>query len=196
MLFEETVIPSVRELKFLKLACKSKSPIILLSNSDIGNLMSQTEYVHKKNKLAFAHLELIGGFSPDAKGLKLLKNRYRLDGVFTTNVQAGNMAKKIGLIVVYRFFLIDSRSLKRTGDILEKNRFDAIEVLPAYCAIQEFDRLKCLGEKGHFIAGGFIKDSKMIDRIFEIGISAITTSDTDLWQFERSSKHDEILDGN
>ncbi len=181
MRLKNMVIPSVREIRYLSLACKAESPIILLSNTDIGNLMPQVEYVHKHKKQAFVHLELIGGFSPDLAGIKLLKNMYKLDGVFTTNVQAGNMAKDVGLVVVYRFFLIDSRSLKRTAEILRKNKFDAIETLPAYCAIQEFDNLQRLGTGNTFIAGGFVRDSAMVTRIFETGICGITTSQTELW---------------
>ncbi len=190
MLLEKTVIPSVRELKFLPLACKSDSPVILLSNTDIGNLAHQIKVVHKYKKQAFVHLELVGGFAPDTKGLKLLKNMYHIDGVFTTNIQAGNVAKNLDLTVVYRFFLIDSRSLNRTRDILKKNNFDAIEVLPAYCAVQEFENLQLLGNKEQFIAGGFIKSPAMIEQVFNVGISGVTTSDTDLWRIGRSDIHD------
>lgn len=181
MRFKNTIIPSVREIRHLSLACKSKSPIILLSNTDIGNLASQVDYVHKCGKQAFAHLELIGGFAPDSSGLKLLKNMYHMDGVFTTNVQAGNIAKNLGMAVVYRFFLIDSRSLKRTSEILRKNTFDAIETLPAYCAVQEFANLQQLGKGIPFIAGGFVRDKKMVKEIFASGICGITTSKIELW---------------
>lgn len=181
MQLRNTVIPSVTEIKHLSLACKSKSPIILLSNADMGNLVSQVKYVHEHDKQAFAHLELIGGFAPDIAGMRLLKNMYHLDGVFTTNIQAGNMAKNLGLMVVYRFFLIDSRSLKRTSEILKRNKFDAIEALPAYCAIQEFANLQRIGNGMPFIAGGFVRNSEMVTKIFETGICGITTSEIELW---------------
>lgn len=179
---QKTIIPSVRELKLLQLACKSKASIILLSNTDIGNLIKQTSYVHKFRKKAFVHLELIAGFAPDAKGLRLLKNMYQVDGVFTTNIQAGNIAKSIGLNVIYRFFLIDSRSLKRTDAILENNKFDAIEVLPACSAIAESADLAKLNISSKLFAGGFIKTLNMVDQIFRLGFSGITTSNSKLWQ--------------
>lgn len=181
---KKIIIPSVTELKYLTRACKSNSTIVLLSNTDMGVLKSQVDYVHKYQKLAFAHLELIGGFSPDTVGIRLLKNMYGLDGIFTTNIQAGNIAKSMGLKVVYRFFLIDSRSIKRTAEILRKSKFDAIETLPAYCAIEEFETLSKIGLNGKFIAGGFIKDREMIDKIFRTGIQGVTTSCSDLWDRE------------
>lgn len=176
------IIPSVRELKFLQIACKAEAPIILLSNTDIGNLTQQTSYVHKYKKKAFVHLELVAGFAPDAKGLRLLKNMYQVDGVFTTNIQAGNIAKSIGLKVIYRFFLIDSRSLKRTSAILENNKFDAIEVLPACCAIIESNSLAKLMKDSKLFAGGFINTMNMVDQVFKLGFSGITTSNRELWQ--------------
>lgn len=179
---QKIIIPSVRDLKFLHIACKTQASTILLSNTDIGNLIQQTSYVHKFKKKAFVHLELVAGFAPDVKGLKLLKNMYQVDGVFTTNLQAGNIAKSIGLSVIYRFFLIDSRSLKRTSAILENNKFDAIEVLPACCAIAESNNLAKLNKNSDLFAGGFIRTLNMVDQIFKLGFAGITTSNSKLWQ--------------
>jgi len=182
MLLNSVVIPSVREIRYLRKACQVNSPIVFISDTNIGNLMSQVEFVHRHNKKVFADLELIGGFKPDSAGMKLLKNMYHLDGIFTTNVNAARMANALGITVVYRLFMIDSRSLKRSANILRNNNFDAIEVLPAECGIQEIERLTEMNDKHNYIAGGFIRDKKMIREIFDVGISAVTTSKVDLWE--------------
>lgn len=49
-ILENTVIPSVRDLKQLRIALKSVSPIILLSETHIGNLQSLTRKCHESNK--------------------------------------------------------------------------------------------------------------------------------------------------
>ncbi len=181
MLLNSIVIPSVRNIKYLSKACKTSSPIVFLSETNIGNLMSQVEFVHKYDKLGFADLELIGGFKPDVSGMQLLKNMYHLDGIFTTNVAAARKAKELGITVVYRLFMIDSRSLKRSANILRNNNFDAIEVLPAECGVQEIKQLEKMTDKSNYIAGGFIRNNKMVKKIFDVGISAVTTSEVDLW---------------
>lgn len=185
MFFEpKDIIPSVREQKNLKLACQCKSSIVLLSEAHLGNLMQMVDCVHKHNKLAFADLELIGGFKADNVGIRLLKNMYHLDGIFTTNILAVRFAKNVGLKVCYRFFLIDSRSLKRTSNILKTNKsnFDAIEILPAICGFTEIKSLNKLIGDNYYIAGGFVRSSNFIEKAFLNGISAVTTSDITLWK--------------
>lgn len=182
MILNSVVIPSVRKIKYLSKACKTDSPIVFISDTNIGNLMSQVEYVHNHNKKVFADLELIGGFKPDITGMQLLKNMYHLDGIFTTNVNAARMANELNIIVVYRLFMIDSRSLMRSANILRNNHFDAIEVLPAECGLHEIDQLSKLKARNNYIAGGFVRDSNMIKSIFDVGISAVTTSKVDLWK--------------
>ncbi|MFT8407169.1 glycerol-3-phosphate responsive antiterminator [Liquorilactobacillus nagelii] len=185
MLFKQkSIIPSVREQKNLKLACQCKSTIVLLSGTHLGNLMQMVHCVHKHNKLAFADLELIGGFKADNVGIQLLKNMYHLDGIFTTNISAVRFAKNVGLKVCYRFFLIDSRSLKRTSNILKthKSDFDAIEILPAVCGFAEIEVLNRLIGNNYYIAGGFVRSNELIEKAFSSGISAVTTSDITLWK--------------
>lgn len=182
MLLNSVVIPSVREIKYLRKACKTSSPIVFISDTNIGNLMSQVEFVHKHGKKVFADLELIGGFRPDNTGMQLLKNMYHLDGIFTTNVNAARMAYELKITVVYRLFMIDSRSLKRSANILRNNHFDAIEVLPAECGMHEMDQLSKMTDRHNYIAGGFIRDEEMIKEIFDAGISAVTTSKVNLWK--------------
>lgn len=182
MLLNSDVIPSVRNIKYLSKACQTSAPLVFLSETTIGNLTTQVEFVHKKGKLVFADLELIGGFKPDAAGMRLLKNMYHLDGVFTTNIAAARIATDLKMTVIYRLFMIDSRSLKRAANILKNNHFDAIEVLPAEYSIYEIDQLSRMTDISNYIAGGFIKDETTIQEIFNVGISGVTTSKVDLWK--------------
>lgn len=197
MELDRTVIPSVRELKYLETACRSDSPMVLISNANISDLERQVAYVHQSGKQAFAHLGLIGGFAPDAVGIRLLRNKYRLDGIFTTDCQAFGMARKVGMKVIYRCFLIDSRSLARTNAILrgkgEKELY-AMEVLPAVCALELFSELKALYPEQRLLAGGFIRDGSLIQQLFQVGFSGVTTSAPALW---KGVNHDgDVCDGN
>ena len=180
---DKVVIPSVRETKFLKKACETSSPIVLLSETHIGNLLSLVSFVHKQHKLAYADLELIGGFKADINGIRLLKNMYHLDGIFTTNIKAVKIAKQFGLVVCYRFFLIDSRSLERTSKILKAHskNFDVIELLPAECGLQKIESIREIIGEHKYIIGGFIRNKGFIDKAFVKGITAVTTSETSLW---------------
>lgn len=183
MILNNTVIPSVRNLKHLNRALDCSSEYVLLSEADIGNLQSLIGKCHKLEKKALVHLELLGGFKADTSGIKVLKHLYKADGVISSNFSALRYAKKEGLSTVYRVFLIDSRSLDQSVDIVKHNEVDAVELLPAEYACQCFDLLKrkFTSEDIKFIAGGFVKRNYLVEKLFHTGFNAITTSESELW---------------
>lgn len=62
------------------------------------------------------------------------------------------------------------------------NKFDAIEVLPACCAVIESNSLARLKKDSKLLAGGFINTINMVEQVFKLGFSGITTSNKELWQ--------------
>lgn len=174
-----TVIPSVRNFKYFDKALNSKSEFVLLSEADIGNLQSLVAKCHNHNKKALVHLELLGGFRADVSGINILKKLYQVDGVISSNFNALKLARKIGLLTIYRILLIDSRALDNSIDFVTNNSVDAIELLPAEYACIYYDRLtrKIDPRKTHFIAGGFVNRKYIADKVFYTGFDALTTSE-------------------
>lgn len=188
MKLDETIIPSVRELKYLSLACQTTSPLVLLTNTHIGNLKNQVQYVHQHHKKACVQLEMIDGLATDQTAIKLLKQLFKVDALSTTSIACANTAKKIGIYSVFRFFLIDSVSLTRSLKILKHSKFDAIELLPSYCSVVFYPQIrKVVSPATTFIAGGFIRSQEQIESMFKSGINAVSTSDIKLCDFQKSS---------
>lgn len=184
MKLDKTIIPSVRELRYLSLACKTTSPLVLLTNTNIGNLKSQVAYVHKHHKKACVQLEMIDGLANNQTAIRLLKQLFKVDAISTTNIMSANAAKKIGIYSIFRFFLIDSVSLSRSLTILKNSQFDAIELLPSYCSIVFYPQIHdVVRPNTTFIAGGFIRTQRQIDEMFQHGINAVSTSDIKLCEF-------------
>ncbi|KNZ41536.1 glycerol-3-phosphate responsive antiterminator [Acetobacterium bakii] len=177
---EFEVIPSIRKLNNLEVALESDARIILLTDAHIANLKTLVEMVHSKGKKALVNLELIGGFGKDHVGMKLLKNHYHVDGVMSTDSGKLGMAKRYELFTIQRFFLIDSRSFETTMKILESARVDGAEVLPAITAMDLFDDLMQVA-RIPLLAGGFIRDREMLNKIRERGFKGVTISDKSLW---------------
>lgn len=96
------VIPSVRDLRTLDAALSSPSPDVLLSNVHIGNLVSLSSRVHAMRKNVFVQSDLIGGFRADPDGILLLRNNFKVDGVFTSSHQTLALAKRTGMRRYYR----------------------------------------------------------------------------------------------
>jgi glycerol uptake operon antiterminator len=182
LLTEKSIIPSVRELKYLDQAFAVNSKFILLSNANIGNLKDLVSLCHKHQKRVLVHLELLGGFKPDNVGVRLLKTLFNVDGVISTNVNALRMANDMELFTVYRLFLIDSRSLTRFKSIFESVKFSALEVLPAEYALEMESGLRKYVGNAEMIAGGFIRSQSLASQILNASFMGLTTSETKLWR--------------
>lgn len=174
-----TVIPSVRRLRDLDAALAAPSQAVLLTNVHIGNLEALVARVHAGGKVALIHTDLLGGFRPDKDGIKLLRTMFKVDGIFTQNAQVLALANKVGLWSVLRIFLIDSRSLERSLEILHEGKADAIEVLPALLAHRRATDFTRVGVPA--IAGGMIEEAEEIRALFDAGYTAVTTSNPCLW---------------
>ncbi|MED4027962.1 glycerol-3-phosphate responsive antiterminator [Priestia megaterium] len=177
----ESIIPSVRDLKHLQVALRCKTQFVLLSETHIGNLQTLAKRCHEVNKKVIVHLDLIGGLNNDRVGLKMLRDLYKVDGVISPNVKSINRAKQLGLISIQRLFLLDSRSLESGLKSIQESSLDAIEVLPGPFAVNFIHTIKEITD-APILAGGFISTSEMIENLFHSGIQGITTSNLNLWK--------------
>lgn len=180
-ILNQTVIPSVRDLKHLDLALKSPSPFILLSEAHIGNLQLLTKRCHAVNKKVLVHLDLIGGVSKDQIGLKMLRDLYKIDGVISPNANLLKRVKDLGLISIQRLFLLDSRSLESGLKSMEERHLDALELLPGPFSLYVIEKVRKTTSLP-LLAGGFISEDRMVKKLFEGGIKGITTSEKHLWK--------------
>lgn len=179
---EKIIIPSVVDFKFLDKACHTNSPVIFLTKCSIGNLQSVVKKIHEFGKLAFVHLEFVEGFKPDTEGLKLMRNMFKVDGVISTNTRSLLKAKSVGLQTVFRLFLVDSVSYERTIQILKKNKFSGLELLPAINGVAQLDLIEHQISGTPLIAGGFIRTEQMVENVFSTDFVALDTSSNKLWR--------------
>jgi glycerol uptake operon antiterminator len=178
---DKLIIPSVKKLKDLNEALKSSAPALYLSNVHIGNLKSIAETCHKKGKFVFVHTKLIGGFKSDQTGIKLLKNSFKIDGLFSTNPQTISLAKKEGLYAIQRFFFMDSMSTDFALESLRSSNPDACELLPSPLALKVRKEIRSENPDIPLLAAGYIDNRELVEEIFEAGLNGLTTSTKDLW---------------
>lgn len=176
-----TVIPSVRSLRELSATQGCSSPAILLSNAHIGNLEALSRKLHDEGKKVLVHTDLLGGFRPDREGIKLLRNMFHVDGIFSQNAQVVSAGHKQGMWAVQRLFLMDSRSLERSVEILKESRPDGVEVLPGVLAARYAESFAGTGRPYVSIAGGMVASREEAEQLFQAGYQAITSSNPQLW---------------
>jgi len=177
---EHPVIASIRNDSDFKYALNSKVAALFILHGDIFNLPRIMEECKKYNKLVFLHMDLIKGIGRDREGLIYLAKKELCNGIVTTKNNLIDTAKKQGLIAIQRLFLLDSAALKTGEQILKQNQPDAVEILPGIAApyfIEHiYKKLLC-----PVIAGGLISDKNEIEKLFQKGVLAISTSRKELW---------------
>ena len=174
------IIASIRNDADFKYALNSKVIALFILHGDIFNLPQIMLESKEHNKMIFLHMDLIRGIGRDRKGIIYLARKKLCNGIVTTKSNLIGIAKKEGLIVIQRLFLLDSASLK-TGELLLKhNQPDAIEILPGIAApyfVEHINkRIIC-----PVIAGGLIYQKEEIKDLFKKGIFAVSTSRKELW---------------
>lgn len=184
-----TVIPSAH-LRVLDAALKASSPYILLSDVDISTLEAASERVQQAGKHTVVHAEMLAGFRPDKIGLTLLRDRYGVDAVISTSTHVLETARRCGLQTIYRMFLLDSYALRSAIRTLKSARIDAVEVLPGPMAPTVAKAVRAAGGDAHraLLAGGFIRDRRLVDQLVAAGFDGVTSSDQELWRLTPSAQ--------
>jgi glycerol uptake operon antiterminator len=158
----------------------SKVSALFILHGDIFNLPQIMLEGKEHNKMIFLHLDLIKGIGKDKEGIIYLTRKKLCDGVVTTKSNLIEVAKREGLIVIQRLFLLDSASLKTGERLLKQNQPDAIEILlgiaAPYFIEHIYKKLIC-----PIIAGGLIRKKEEIDELFKKGVMAVSTSKKELW---------------
>lgn len=174
-------IPSVLDLKTLESATKSGAREVLLSNVHIGNLAAISARLHEAHKQVLVQSDLIGGFKADPLGLRLLRNQYGVDGIFTSSHSTLALAKRVRIRRYFRVFLMDSRSLITALETLREFSGDGIELLPGQIAVEVVSQFREVVGDRDILAGGFVHSQSILDALKSAGFDGATTSNSSMW---------------
>ena len=174
-----SVIPSVRNAEQFQSALKSNSPIVLVLFGDILSLPEMVKEAAAVGKGLFVHLDFIAGVGKDEVGIRFL-SRMGIVGLITTKAYLCHVIRDSGMIAIQRLFLMDSESLRTGINLAAKYKPDIIEVLPGIVPAFTIERIKKETKLAVF-GGGLIQTSDDVQLAFDNGISAISTSNKELW---------------
>ncbi len=172
------IIAAVKNDSDFAVALRSEVQVIFMLSSDLVSVQEHVQAAHEQNKILFIHMDFIEGLSKDAAGVRYLITK-GIDGVISTRSNIITAAKKMGVLCVQRFFMIDSRSVDTALESLQLTHPDLIEVMPAL-AYKSISRMK---SKTHIpiIAGGLIEYKEEIFTALGAGASMISTGKHELW---------------
>ncbi len=172
------VIAAVRDEETFEKALNSKVDVLFFLSPSIDRLSDLALMTHKKGKQLFIHIDLTSGLGKDLKGIEFAKSS-GVDGIISTRANLIKFANECGLSTVQRVFMVDSRSIDTTMDVIKSSKPDMIEAMPGIC--EKIIKTLCKKTSTPIIAGGFIESKAEVDSAIKNGAYAISTSNQTLW---------------
>ena len=156
------IIPSVKEVKYLKKAIQSDNLCIQLTGVHIGNLQQLSHICHQAGKTVIVNHELVDGLGKDRIAFQMLKKLYHVDGIIGSSITKLHMMKGLNVKVIYRITLMDSISVDNALKTINEVKFDAIELRPYYHAIEFLPTFKKVWDGEYYVAGFVNTEEKLI----------------------------------
>ncbi len=146
---------------------------------DIFELKKMVTAAKAQGQMVFAHVDLIAGIAKDSCGMQFLASEIGVDGILTTKGYLIGAAQKAGLLGIQRLFILDSEALRTGLKMLESNRPDAVEILPALICPHISKRLP--PNLPPIIAGGLVETEAELKDVLHPPVLAVSTSSVELW---------------
>lgn len=175
ILKNQICVPVVHSMKRLEKFIETDLIVCILQDIHISLLEHMIKTLHDNNKLALVHIDMVHGISSDEHGAEFLCQRLRADGVISSKTRIIETTKKNKKIAIQRMFLIDSKSIERGIETLQKSQPDIVEVMPAI-AYKIIPYIKSQINMP-LIGGGLLKTKEDILQGLEAGCMAFTVSD-------------------
>ena len=174
------IIPSIRDIRYLKYALSLDCDIVQPSGAHIGNLKTLSDMCHKAGKKVLVNHELVGGLGSDRTAFQMLKNLYRVDWLIGSSVSKIHMYQNLGMRTIFKIALVDSIAVENAMRALKDIRIDAIELRPYYHAMEYLPVFRKIFD-GDFYIAGFVNSREKLLASKEAGFKGAMTSTRDLW---------------
>jgi glycerol uptake operon antiterminator len=177
---ETPIIPAVRKAEHVDQAIAAHGKIVYLLTGDPDNYEMMIQKILAAGKLPMVNIDLLSGFSRDRYGVNYLK-RAGASGIISTHLDPLRHALSVGLYGIQRTFLLDSGAMDTISNQLKNTPVHALEVLPAQVAPKMLDRVRAISLELPVVGGGLIQTMKEVEDLLSQGISAISTSNPQMW---------------
>ena len=182
-LYENPMIMAIKDGKDLRECLKEEyeaNKIVFVLFGTIETIPTIVEKLKNKGKIVFVHENLIEGLSSSHYSPSFIKKYTEADGIITTRAQNAYEARKIGLLSVFRFFLLDSLSYETIKDSIKNTSSDLLEVLPGIMPKMVTEISKRTATP--LVAGGLIRDKSDVFDALNAGAIAVSSSNYEVWK--------------
>ena len=172
------IIAAIRDDEGLEGCLSADVQIVFVLYGDICSIGRIVERIKDAGKMAIVHADLITGLSCKEVSVDFLHNTTGADGIISTRVNMLQRAKELGMIAIFRTFVIDSMALEALLSV-KTLQPDAIDILPGLMPtiIRKVRNLTGLP----VLAGGLITEKQEVLQALEAGALAISSTACAVW---------------
>jgi glycerol uptake operon antiterminator len=174
------IIPAIRKPDFVEQAIASRSKLIYLLTGDPDNVETMIRKIVAADKIPLVNLDLLNGFSRDKYAVNYLK-RVGAQGIISTHLDPLRHALAVGLYGIQSTFLLDSGAMDTISNQLRNTPVHALEILPALVAPKMLARVRAISADLPVVGGGLIETMKEVEELLKQGLSAVSTSNPQMW---------------
>jgi len=192
-LAQHRMIASIKDPRQIETALGLRGRLsgVFLLTGHIGVIKGYVDLFKEHQLPVFLHLEKIGGLSTDNYGLDYLAKAIKPTGIISTKTNVVKTAKKMGLITIQRFFLVDTEGLDNIAKSLSQSEPDIVEVMPARIP-DMIGRVKALTTLP-IITGGLLYEQSQAEECLKYGATAVSSSKPELWKSVEPARMAKVL---
>jgi glycerol uptake operon antiterminator len=173
------VIPAVRGPdSALRAALAGRHAAVFVLGGDIFRVLERIGAAGRRPPVC-VNVDLVGGVSADASGLRFLSGR--IEGVISTHRHVIELAKEMELLTIHRLFAIDSGAVQRGVKLIRRAQPHCVEILPALAFLEVAAAYPEVLERP-VLAGGLLKSPEDVSSILGAGAAGVSTSHQGLWR--------------
>ncbi len=176
---ELPVIPAVRSVEDVRLACARGAAAIFFFKGDVFGLRDALPVCSQAGIPVYVHLDLLEGVGKDAAGIRLLRE-LGAAGVVSTRGPLMREAKAAGLLAVHRVFMVDSEALRTGLSAVRQSEPDLVEVLPGVAVPLVIRELRA-AVPCPVIAAGLVTQVDQVRAALRAGAAGVSASAKALW---------------
>ncbi|WP_085991074.1 glycerol-3-phosphate responsive antiterminator [Oceanobacillus senegalensis] len=185
-LHQNKMVAALKDPKYMEKMLKQKQNLsaVLLMTGTILTVKRYVDFIQDNGLPVILHVEKIGGLEMDKSGMDFVKKYVKPAAIVTTNQGIIKRAKKAGLFVVQRIFLIDTDVYHHLVQDPRNIQADVIEIMPSRAPdfIEKLSKVSPVP----VITGGLLSLPEHAKVALEHGAIAVSTSNPDMWKGDLS----------
>jgi glycerol uptake operon antiterminator len=182
----QKILPAIRKMEDIEKIMESNYNYIVILEVHVSRLKPIFKLAEAHQKKLIVHMDLIHGLKSDEFATEYICQEFKPFGVISTKGSVIVKAAQKGVKSIQRLFAIDSGSIEKGCALIKRIKPDYLEVLPGIIpkVIEDIKNQT----KTEVFAGGLIDTIEEVERAYEAGAIAITTSNKGLWKYFEPAK--------